>query len=120
MTKEAKKAKKKVEDKHHQWIYETTGKYVPGGVSNYIGKLKDEGGKIVVIIREDMDYNQLSRLLNTSKIMSHARDMKGLSTWCWQRGLVPMAGETEEDREAEKAMWNKKKIIPLDIKEVIL
>ena len=112
MKKYAKEALKKVEDKRHQWTYETHGQYNPNGVSNYFGKLKDEGGRVIVSIRENEDYDQLSSLINVSKHMSHPRDMKGLAKWAWERGLVPM------DKE-ERDKWNKKKIVPLDIREVL-
>jgi hypothetical protein len=107
----AKKQLKEVKEKRHQWIFEVHGTYVPGGDSNFIGKLKDEAGKVVIQIKEDQDYNQLSRLFQTSKYMTSVRDMKGLAKWAWDRGLVPMATD-------EKAKWNKKKIVPLDIKEI--
>jgi hypothetical protein len=113
MKNQTKKAAQKIEAKHHQWTFEIQGKYNPSGISNFFGKLKDEGGRVIVTIRENEDYNQISRLLMTSKYLTSIRDMRGLARWAWDRGLVQMNKE-------EKEKWNKKKIVPLDIKEVLI
>ncbi len=92
--------------KIHFWTFETKGTR-----RNFEGKLKDEKGRVVVTILENEDYNQLSRLLNTSKYMRDEHDMKGLTQWVWERNMVPMKMDEHEE-------WNRKKRIPLDIKEV--
>lgn len=89
-----------------KWTYEVSDK--PG---KYIGKIKDNTGRVILVIQEDIDYNTLSRLLNTNKYMSDKHDMKGLARYIWDRGLVVM----EED---EKDEWKKKKVVPVELKEV--
>jgi hypothetical protein len=79
----------------------------------YRGKIKDENGRVIMEVIENVDYNTLSRLLNTNKYMTNEHDMKGLAEYVWDRGLVPM----EDD---EKDEWKKKKIVPVEIKEVSL
>jgi hypothetical protein len=107
----AKKALKEVKSKHKQWTYEVSGNFNPGGDSNYSGKLKDQNGRVIICIKEDSDFNQLSRLLVTSKYMRNEMDMKGLAEWVWDRNLLPM--DSDERKE-----WRKKKVVPLDIKYV--
>lgn len=89
-----------------KWTYEVSEK--PG---EYKGRVKDEKGLCILEIREDIDYNTLSRLLNTNKYMSNKHDMKGLALYLWDRGLVPMEPEEKEE-------WKKKKITPVELKEV--
>jgi hypothetical protein len=89
-----------------QWTYE-----VVKTSTDYCGKVKDEKGRVVFEVIENIDYNVLSRLLNTNKYMSHEHDMKGLAKYLWDRGLVPMDDEEKED-------WKKKKIVPVELKEI--
>jgi hypothetical protein len=74
----------------------------------FCGSVKDEKGRLILQIFEDEDYNQLSRLIHTSKYMSGPKDTKGLANYIWERGLVTV---TKED----KAFWDKKKVIPIEI-----
>ena len=97
-----------VNSKMRHWIFETQGEYNPTGISNFVGTLKDDNGRIVMIFKEDEDFNQLSRLLNTSKYMRRVNDMKGLAEYVWDRNLVLM-------EEEEKESWKKKHVVPLDI-----
>lgn len=100
------KKKEQSTDKIRKWTYEVSE--VPGA---YKGKIKDDDGRVVLVIQEDIDYNTLSRLLNTNKYMSDKHDMKGLARYVWDRGLVVMEDE-------EKESWKKKKIVPVELKEV--
>ena len=97
-----------VKAKNFQWTFEVKGSYNPSGVSNFLGKIKDESGKVVMTIKEDEDFNQVTRLLKTSKYMKKLDDMKGLAEYIWDRNLLPMEPEKRDE-------WNKKKRIPLDI-----
>lgn len=92
-----------------KWTFEVTKK----NPKDFAAKLYDEHHKVIMVIVENDDYNQLSRLLNTSKYMKDEHDMKGLSQYVWDRNLLKMDVE-------EKEKWNKKKVIPIVIKEVIL
>lgn len=100
-----------IKSKIRQWTFEVQGTFVPNGISNFIGKVKDEKGKVVIIIKEDEEYNQLSRLLRTSKYMQKPDDMRGLAKWVFDRNLVPL---TTEERE----YWLKKKHLPIEIRKV--
>lgn len=111
-SKKAKAAIAEVKSKFRNWTFETSGELVPNGVSNFIGKLKDENGKVIMSIREDEDYNQLSHLLLTSKHMRREDDMKGLAAYVWDRNLLPFENDDEKDE------WKQKKVIPLDIRHV--
>lgn len=79
--------------------------------SDFFGKIKDESGRTIMEVIENVDYNTLSRILNTAKYMTDEHDMRGLARYVWDRNLVLMEPE-------EKDEWKKKKIIPVAIKEV--
>src|ERR1035437_6174574 len=115
ITKRAKAAIEAVKSKHRHWTFEVKGTFCTSGISDFLGKLKDENGLVVLTIKEDEDFNQLSRLMITSKYMRSVNDMKGLAEYVWDRNLVILNEDKEKNRE-EKESWNKKKIIPLDIK----
>ena len=108
-SKKAKAGIEAIKSSMRHWTFEVKGTFVPKGISNFIGKLKDENGFIILTIKEDEDFNQLSRLINTSKYMRHVNDMKGLALYAWDRNLVLM-------KEEEKESWKKKRVVPLDIK----
>jgi len=93
------------------WIFEVKGTYSPGGDSNFEGKVKDDTGRTILTIVENEDYNQLTRLLRTSKYMQKLEDMKGLAEYIWDRNLIPIS-------EEEKEEWKKKKHLPIDIRLV--
>jgi len=103
-----------VKAKARQWTFETSGTYTPGGDSNFVGKVKDEDGRVVLIIKEDADFNHLSRILKTSKHMKDLNDMRGLATYCWERNLILMTKEEKEE-------WKKKikHSLPIDIRQVV-
>jgi len=108
------KVKKRIEEvknKYFQWTFEVSGTYNPDGDSNFLGKVKDEAGRVVMTIKEDPDFNQLSRLIRTSKYLTKPTDMKGLAEYIWDRNLLPMDPE-------DKAEWQKKKRIPIDVKYI--
>jgi hypothetical protein len=65
----------------------------------------------VVSIKEDEDFNQVSRLLKTSKYIQKLDDMRGLAQWVFDRNLVPMEQE-------EHDYWIKRKSLPVDIRRV--
>jgi hypothetical protein len=92
----------------HQLVFEVTGTYNPKGTSNFLGSVKDEKGKVLLLIKEDEDYNQLTRLLNTSKYMNKLEDMRGLAEYVYDRNLITMD-------EEEKEEWRKKKRNPVEI-----
>ena len=81
--------------------------------SGFYGSIKDENGRTVMPVVEDIDYNTLSRILNTAKYMSNEHDMKGLARYVWDRNLVPMNPEEKEE-------WRRKKTVPVEIKEIRL
>jgi hypothetical protein len=104
-------ARKKIKDKiaavnasARKWKFETTG--TP---HNFRGMVIDEKGKFRFEILENGDYNQLSRLIGTSKYMKDAHDMRGLAQYLMDRNLVPMSDE-------EKVKW-KDGIFPISIIE---
>jgi hypothetical protein len=105
-SKKAKKAIESVKSKIRQWTFETTGTR-----ADFVGKIKDEKGKVILQIVENEDFNQLSRLLNTSKYMQNEHDMRGLAKYIWDRCLVPMEPEERDE-------WKKKRVCPVDIREV--
>jgi hypothetical protein len=107
-SKKAKLAIAAVKSSMRHWTFEVKGTFNPKGTSDFIGKLKDDKGRVIMTIKEDDDFNQLSRLLNTSKYMRAANDMKGLAEYVWDRNLVLM-------EEEEKESWKKKRVIPLNI-----
>jgi hypothetical protein len=104
-----------VRAKARQWTFETSGTYTLGGDSNFVGKVKDENGKIVLIIREDPIYNQLSFLFKVTKYMDDLNDMRGLAAYLWDRNLIPLSKEEKEE-------WKKKikHSSPIDIKHVVV
>lgn len=102
-SKKAKAAIEAANAKIRNWTYHVDER--PG---YYRGIVKTEEGLPIFAIIEDQDYNQLSRLLSTSKYMQSKTDMKGLAEYLWDRGLVPMEKE-------ERDYWKKKKIVPLKI-----
>jgi|ERR1035441_440747 hypothetical protein len=104
-----------VRSKAKQWTFETSGTYTPGGTSNFVGKVKDENGKTVIIIREDADFNHLTRIIHTSKHMQDINDMRGLANYIWERNLIPMTNEEKEE-------WKKKirHSFPIDIRQVVI
>src|ERR1035437_7625994 len=107
VSKKAKLAIETVKAKMRHWTFETKGTFNPKGISDFIGKLKDDAGRTILTVKEDEDFNQLSRLLNTSKYMRSVNDMKGLAEYIWDRNLVIMEDE-------EKESWKKKRTVPLD------
>jgi hypothetical protein len=112
-TKYAKEKLDAIKSKIRQWTFEVSGTYIPNGISSFFGKIKDEKGQVVMIIKEDEEFNQLSRLLGTSKYMKKPNDMRGLAEYVFDRNLIPM---TEEERNH----WKSKKNFPIDIKYVIV
>ena len=92
----------------HQLIFEVKGVYNPKGNSNFVGTVKDDKGKVLLLIKEDEDYNHLTSLLNTSKYMNKLEDMCGLAEYVYNRNLIPMNDEEKEE-------WRKKKRIPVEI-----
>jgi len=103
--------KKAKESKIKQWTFEAHGEFVHGNISNFVGKIKDEKGKVVIILREDEDYSQMMHLIESSKYMKNINDMRGLAQWVFDRNLIPMPKE-------ERDIWKKNKHLPLDIKLV--
>ena len=107
-SKRAKAGLAAVKSRIREWTFETQG-----DLKNFTGKVKDENGRGVIVIRENEDYNQLSMLLDKSKYMKDEHDMRGLSWYLCDRLLVPMTA-------AEKEAFKKKKFVPIEVKEVRL
>lgn len=85
------------------FTYETKGT-----VDNFLGKIKDEKGRIIFEIIENEDFNTLSLLTGKGKYMSNPYDTKGLAQYLWDRNIIPMDDEVRDG-------WKKKKVIPIDI-----
>lgn len=107
-TKKAKAALAANKSKIHKLTYHVKG---AKDTEDYLGVLKNESGIVLFTILENEDYNQLSRLLSTSKYMKDEHDMKGLAEYVFDRDLLGLEPEEKEE-------WKKKKQIPIDIKEV--
>lgn len=88
-----------------KWKFESTGTS-----TNFRGLVLDENGKFRFEILQNDEYNQLSRLVGTSKYMKDRHDMRGLAHYMLDRGLVPMTDE-------EKEKWKDDKVFPISIIE---
>lgn len=107
-SKKAKAGLAAVQDKYRKLTFESRG-----NKDEFEGKLKDESGRVILEILENEDYNQLSRILNTSKHMSNIHDMRGLATYVWERNILTFSNEEKKD-------WNKKNIVPIEIVEKLV